>query len=67
MTMCPSPLKKILAERNITLKELGSMTGISSRSLEPYMSGRKSFKVASTLTTVKVADALNIDIHQLLN
>jgi len=60
-----SPLKRILSERGMSLKKFAELSGLSSRSLEPYMAGRKDFRNARAWQAVRVADALGIDIHEL--
>jgi transcriptional regulator with XRE-family HTH domain len=62
-----SPFKQILSEKKLSLKEFASISGLSSRSLEPYLAGRKDFRNARAWQAVRVADALDIDVHELFS
>ena len=62
-----SKFKKLLKEKDLTLKEFATKAGLTSRSLEPYMAGKKSFDNARTWMSVKVADTLGTDIHNILD
>jgi transcriptional regulator with XRE-family HTH domain len=61
-----STLRRLLDDRHMTVADLSRLSGISVRSLEAYSSGRRSFSEARTWMSVKVADALQIDVHDLL-
>lgn len=57
-------LKEIMQERNITSQALANLTGISKRTIDEYRSARR--KEPSLSNGLKIADALNIDPHELL-
>lgn len=57
-------LKEIMQERNITSQTLADLTGISKRTIDEYRSARR--KEPSLSNGLKIADALNIDPHELL-
>ena len=57
-------LKEIMQERNITSQALADLTGISKRTIDGYRSARR--KEPSLSNGLKIADALNIDPHELL-
>jgi len=57
-------LKEIMQERNITSQALADLTGISKRTIDEYRSARR--KEPSLSNGLKIADALNIDPHELL-
>lgn len=59
-------LKAILAERNMTLKQLAGLSGVSKRTLDPYLSGKAEWKNARASILLSVADALEIDPHALV-
>lgn len=56
-------LKEICKERKITSQELSNRTGISKRTIEEYRSRRKEPSLSNGL---KIADALEIDPHDLI-
>lgn len=58
-------LKEIMQERNITSQALADLTGISKRTIDEYRSARR--KEPSLSNGLKIADALNIDPHELLS
>ena len=53
-----------MQERNITSQTLADLTGISKRTIDEYRSARR--KEPSLSNGLKIADALNIDPHELL-
>lgn len=53
-------IKELLKERNMTQKELAQKIGISTVSLNRYMTGN-----ASVSSLEKVAEALNVEISEL--
>lgn len=53
-----------MQERNITSQALADLTGISKRTIDEYRSARR--KEPSLSNGLKIADALNIDPHELL-
>lgn len=57
-------LKEIMQEKNITSQALADLTGISKRTIDEYRSARR--KEPSLSNGLKIADALNIDPHELL-
>lgn len=61
-----SKLKQILKDKGYTTAQFAEMTGISKRTLEPYVSGARSFVNTPVWLAVRIADALKVDIHDLL-
>ncbi len=61
-----SVLKTLLKERGYTVSQFADIAGVSKRSLDVYVSGARDFKNTPVWLAVKVADALHVDIHDLL-
>lgn len=60
-------LKAEREKRNLSQSELAKLAGVSVRAIQDYEQGHKNINKAAALTVVKIADALKIDIHKLLN
>ena len=58
-------LKEIMKEKNVTSQALADATGISKRTIDEYRSTRR--KEPSLSNGLKIADALGIDPHKLLD
>lgn len=56
-------IRKYLAERGMTQKELAEATGITEADISRYAGGRRLPKIAQA---VRIADALHVSIDQLL-
>ena len=61
-----STLKKLLKERGYTTAAFAEKSGISKRTLDPYVSGARKFANTPVWLAVKIADALDVDIHILI-
>ena len=61
-----STLKKLLKERGYTTAAFAEKSGISKRTLDPYVSGARTFANTPVWLAVKIADALDVDIHALI-
>lgn len=57
-------LSEILKNKKITTSRLSEMTGISKRTLEHYRAGTRQMNLINGLL---IADALEIDPHDLIN
>lgn len=57
-------LSKLMKEKCITSQQLSELTGISKRTIDEYRGSRK--KEPSLSNGLKIADALNVDPHELL-
>lgn len=58
--------KQLLKERNLTVRQFAEMAGINKRSLDVYVSGAKKFDKTQMWFAMKIADALNVDPHELM-
>lgn len=61
-----SVIKVLLAEKKMTTQQLAEKSGISKRTLDPYIAGKSEWKNARGHVLLAVADALNIDPHVLV-
>ena len=61
-----SKLKQLLKEKGYTVQEFSELSGLSKRSLDIYMSGKRKFDKTQFWFALKVADTLDIDPHELL-
>ena len=59
-------LKYYLFERKLTVAELADKTEISKRTLDEYVSGRRELKTIQLEKGLKIAEALEMDIYDLL-
>lgn len=57
-------LKEVMVEKNITSRELAEKTGISKRTIDEYRGSRR--KEPSFSNGLKIADALEVDPHELI-
>lgn len=62
-----STLKELLKERGYTTAAFAEKSGISKRTLDPYVSGARAFANTPVWLAVKIADALDVDIHVLID
>lgn len=60
-------IKAILIERGMTIRQLADLSGVSKRTLDPYVSGKAEWKNARGHILLAVADALEIDPHVLVD
>lgn len=58
-------LKQLLKEKNMTIKELSAITGISKNTL--YSITKRDTRLPSEETLLKIAEALNMDYSDLLS
>lgn len=65
--MAQTTLKRLLSERHLTTQQFADMAGINKRSLEPYVSGAKKFDKTQLWFAMKIADALNVNPHILMD
>lgn len=59
-------LKRMIWAQGMTVQEFADKAGLSKRTLDPYISGAKQFKKTQLWFALKVADALGIDPHELM-
>ncbi|WP_102412454.1 helix-turn-helix domain-containing protein [Beduinella massiliensis] len=59
-------LKEALQAKGWTVQRLADETGISKLTLNNYMNGHRSLPRAEAEKVVRIADALQIDIHELI-
>lgn len=62
-----STLKKLIKSRGYTTASFADKVGVSKRTLEVYVSGRRGFVNTPVWLAVKIADALDMDIHELID
>ena len=61
-----SILKELLRQKGYTTAAFAEKSGISKRTLDPYVSGARSFENTPVWLAVKIADTLDVDIHELM-
>lgn len=59
-------LKQMIWAQGMTVQEFADKAGLSKRTLDPYIAGAKQFRKTQFWFAMKVADALEIDPHELL-
>ena len=67
MDIKETKLKRIRQEKGLTQKGLAEATGISLRTLQHYEQGSKDLNQAAALTVYAIAQALGIDMVELLD
>jgi len=60
-------VKAMLLERGMTVKELAEMASVSRRTIDPYISGSAKWSNARAGVLLKIADALEVDPHILVD
>lgn len=58
---CTAVFRAVLCYRNMDLQDLEDKTGINSRTLYSYYSGEHTLRMAQTINTILIADALDVD------
>lgn len=61
-----SKLKKVREESGLTQKLLAEVSGVSFRSIQKYESGERDITKAEVGTVIKLADALGVDIKEIV-
>ena len=61
-----STLKKLIKAKGYTTASFAEKAGVSKRTLDVYVSGRRDFANTPVWLAVKIADALEIDVHELI-
>ena len=61
-----STLKKLIKAKGYTTASFAEKAGVSKRTLDVYVSGRRDFANTPVWLAVKIADALEVDIHELI-
>lgn len=61
-----SILKRLLKEKGYTTAEFARVSGVSKRTLDRYVSGLRKFENTPLSLAVQIADALDVDIHVLM-
>ena len=61
-----SNLKKIRESKGFTQKELAEKSGINIRQIQHYEQGTHNINGASVTTALKIADALDTDVRDIL-
>lgn len=61
-----SILKKLMKDKGYTKIFLAEKSGVSVRTLEPYIAGSRKFCNTPLWLAVKIADALDVDVHVLM-
>ena len=59
-------LKKIRLSKNISREKLSEMSGVSIRTIEGYEQKRRNINNSSVNTMIKLADALECDLFELI-
>lgn len=59
-------LKELMNERGYTKASMSELSGISVRTLEPYIAGSRKFENTPLWLAVKIADTLGVDVHDLM-
>lgn len=59
-------LKRIRTADGITQSKLSELSGVSLRTLQDYEQGRKSINQAAAITVYRIAEALGVDVEDLL-
>lgn len=62
-----SKLKKVRILRKLTQEELADLSGVNLKSLSSYEQNIEKFSNASVSTVIKLANALNCDITDIIN
>lgn len=62
-----SKLKELIKAQGYTTAEFAEQAGVSKRTLDMYVSGARDFTNTPVWLAVKVADALEIDIHDIID
>ena len=60
-------VKKKMAEKGLTTEALAIKANIKKRTLDPYMSGKSKWKNARGQVLLAVADALELDPHDMVD
>lgn len=60
-------VKAILIQKGMSIKEFADKAGVSRRTIDPYISGTAQWSNARAAILLKVADALDVDPHLLVN
>lgn len=58
--------KKLLKEKGYTVQRLADKAGVSKRSIDGYMNGSKRWENSHLWFALKIADALEISPHELI-
>lgn len=61
-----STLKRLIKSKGYTTASFASSIGVSKRTLDVYVSGKRDFVNTPVWLAVKIADALDVDIHDLI-
>lgn len=65
--MKQTTFKQLLKERNLTVQQFADKAGLNKRSLDVYVSGAKTFDKSQMWFVMKIADALEVDPHELMD
>ena len=60
-------VKYLLLEKKMTTQALADLAGVNKRSLEPYITGKASWRNARAHMLLSVADALGVDPRDLVD
>ena len=60
-------LKQIRKEKGLTQKELAEKTGTNLRTIQHYEQGSKDLNMAAAITVLRIAQALDCSIEDLLD
>ena len=60
-------LYRIMADKGISLKQLGDMSGISWRTIQNYYQGRRLLSQAHASLVIALADALGVHPRELID
>lgn len=61
-----SRLKDLMNEKGYTKASFSEASGISVRTLEPYIAGSRKFENTPLWLAVKIADTLDVNVHDLM-
>lgn len=61
-----STLKRLMKENGYTKASFAEKSGISVRTLEPYIAGSRKFNNTPLWLALKIADTLDVDVHVLM-
>lgn len=65
--MFKSALKFMREDKGMSQSELAKASGVSVRSIQDYEQGRKDINRASVVTVLQIAEALDVDVYEIIN
>lgn len=65
--MYKSRLQFFRKEKGLSQSELAKKSGVNIRLIQHYEQGTKDINKAQVITVLRLADALGVDVHEILN